>query len=230
MTRRRSGLVVLAWRVGSAKARVTCKSKCLPAMVDCGAFLGPFVRTAGSELYSMYTVTVLKSRRPFVRWISRRADTDAIELPTELTPPLLPRPTVDGKVTTPCQRCAASNLECVIGGSNRGGRRVRRKTLPNQDTANLDRGSEHGLGETLSTIPEADDPTTLGANTFGVRNDMTTANATAMALDPALQAAPIETLQGEGDLPRATRESSTTTNGNIAFNDLQNPSDALGIL
>lgn len=107
---------------------------------------------------------------------------------------------------------------------------MRRKTLPNQDTSNLDRAPEHEVDKTLSTVPEVDDPTTLGTDTFGVRNDMTTAPATAMALDPALQAAPVVSVQAEGDLPRATRESSTTTNGKIAFNDLQNPSDALGIL
>ncbi|KAH7063155.1 hypothetical protein B0J12DRAFT_641616 [Macrophomina phaseolina] len=34
------------------------------------------------------------------------------------------------KPKLPCDRCKAQNLECVLGGSNRGGRRVRRKTLP----------------------------------------------------------------------------------------------------
>jgi hypothetical protein len=32
-------------------------------------------------------------------------------------------------VTTPCERCKANRLECVIGSSNRGGRRVRKRTL-----------------------------------------------------------------------------------------------------
>merc|ERR1712070_126623 len=44
-------------------------------------------------------------------------------------------PVVDGVPTTPCERCKANNLECVIGSSNRGGRRVRKRTL---DQANLD--------------------------------------------------------------------------------------------
>jgi len=32
-------------------------------------------------------------------------------------------------ITTPCQRCKATGAECVIGSSNRGGRRVRKRTL-----------------------------------------------------------------------------------------------------
>jgi hypothetical protein len=34
---------------------------------------------------------------------------------------------VDGVVTTPCVRCKATGQECVIGSSNRGGRRVRKR-------------------------------------------------------------------------------------------------------
>lgn len=47
----------------------------------------------------------------------------------------------------------------------------------------------------------------------------------AMFLDPALRTDPKDAFMGAG----ATRESSTGS-GNIAFNELQNPSDALGIL
>jgi len=44
-------------------------------------------------------------------------------------------PVVDGVAITPCERCKANNLECVIGSSNRGGRRVRKRTA---DQAQLD--------------------------------------------------------------------------------------------
>jgi len=47
---------------------------------------------------------------------------------------------VDGVITTPCQRCKATGAECVIGSSNRGGRRVRKRTLDQaelEDTVSL---------------------------------------------------------------------------------------------
>lgn len=117
-------------------------------------------------------------------------------------------PDVDGVITTPCQRCKATGQECVIGGSNRGGRRVRRKVLqqsvPNDTPASID------LATSSADISEV------------VVSKAELSPGPAMFLDPALQSTDFSTGSG-------TRESSTGV-GNIAFSELQNPSDALGIL
>lgn len=128
-------------------------------------------------------------------------------------------------VTTPCQRCKATGQECVIGGSNRGGRRVRRKAA-GHDTS-LGTSDQSFLSSSLPDIPDSTVPRS-NLNGFGILDNMRSSPGTAMMIDPALQSA--ETSAGaEGYMPAGTRESSTGT-GNIAFNDLQNPSDALGIL
>lgn len=138
---------------------------------------------------------------------------------------LADRPTVNGQVTTPCQRCAASDLECVIGGSNRGGRRVRRKTIPHQDTSQLERSSEHDLESSLSQGPSSGGAADVTAQGIDMPSMMDTGpgRESVIPLDPALR--PANRVSGLD----ASRESSTGA-GNIAFNDLQNPSDALGIL
>lgn len=70
-------------------------------------------------------------------------------------------------------------------------------------------------------------PSGVAAGLYDLSSDRSAvAGAGGMTLDPALQPSDVSA----GELARGTRESSTTTNGNIAFNDLQNPSDALGIL
>ncbi|KAI5362464.1 hypothetical protein Slin15195_G061210 [Septoria linicola] len=156
-------------------------------------------------------------------------------------------PTVDGVVTTPCERCKVTGLECVIGSSNRGGRRVRKRTL-----------DQSGLADKSAQQPPRDSPAIGGANDLiqyasdnlsptqgraewpqsdygapmsgnGIGIDLNPPTPDGTMLDPALQAADAnarESLLAN----HATRESSTATSGNIAFNDLQNPSDALGIL
>ncbi|KAF2764009.1 hypothetical protein EJ03DRAFT_42969 [Teratosphaeria nubilosa] len=142
-------------------------------------------------------------------------------------------PVVDGVVTTPCERCKANSLECVIGSSNRGGRRVRKRTLSQAgldndtvepDTPNLD-----------STLGASDFTQAASGPNYGFEIPTAIPNMTqvppspspAMFLDPALRAdAPKDPYAGPGGM---TRESSTGSGG-IQFNELQNPSDALGIL
>lgn len=153
--------------------------------------------------------------------------------------------------TPPCERCKANDLECVIGSSNRGGRRVRKRTL---EQAQLDEGDatrgtrtpetptfdSSALGfassaqrETLggSHVREAIGPGSSIAGQHGFEMSGVTlpsinpSPSAAMFLDPALRTDPKDAFMGAG----ATRESSTGS-GNIAFNELQNPSDALGIL
>ena len=136
------------------------------------------------------------------------------------------RPTVDGAVTTPCDRCKITGQECIIGGSNRGGRRVRRKTVENDDSRLESEASF--LDTSLPDVPEVNVSRTQ-SHGFGLPNAMSTSpGAAPMFIDPALQSG--DALGGADPyMMGVTRESSTGT-GSIAFNDLQNPSDALGIL
>ncbi|KAK3047441.1 hypothetical protein LTR09_011189 [Extremus antarcticus] len=130
-------------------------------------------------------------------------------------------PMVNGVVTTPCARCKSTGQECVIGGSNRGGRRVRRKTL-DQDTSQLNTEPsflEESLNDILETPAPGPDDGTLGFSGM--------AAPSAMMIDPALQSGDAS-LGANPYIAAGTRESSTGVG--ITFNDLQNPSDALGIL
>lgn len=100
---------------------------------------------------------------------------------------------------------------------------MRRKTVPEQDTSAFDRSLELDDDRSLAEVSKATgpaNPSNRGHDGLGV------AGGAPLTLDPALQGS-----QGApgGEISRSTRESSTM-NGNIAFNDLQNPSDALGIL
>ncbi|PIA94108.1 hypothetical protein CB0940_07999 [Cercospora beticola] len=154
--------------------------------------------------------------------------------------------TEDGKLTTPCARCKASGLECVIGSSNRGGRRVRKRTLDQAGLANnnvqqprespaISGASVHFTPDTLSSgqthtgWPQSDYGPAIPQSGTGMGADLNPPAPDAIMLDPALQAADANARESLLTNP-ATRESSIGTSGNIAFNDLQNPSDALGIL
>lgn len=113
----------------------------------------------------------------------------------------------------------------MIGGSNRGGRRIRRKTLNHSAPDGADQPtharSQPGEGDQTSILDHDD-------NAAGYPGALQSAPGPAIMIDPALQ--PGETSAGpEPYLEMGTRESSAGV-GNIAFNDLQNPSDALGIL
>lgn len=143
-------------------------------------------------------------------------------------------PTVDGVPVTPCERCKANNLECVIGSSNRGGRRVRKRTVEQaqlEDDAGGLRPAPHTPGFDTSGVDfsSAAQASEL-AHGFGIGAQslslpaMNASPSPAMFLDPALRSDAKDATFAE-----ATRESSAENN-NIAFDDLQNPSDALGIL
>ena len=147
------------------------------------------------------------------------------------------RPIVDGNITTPCKRCAATGQECVIGSSNRGGRRVRRKTIQSADEQSQSPTTKR---EPSSVIPTLTEQSEAGADYSGLQPDHANINplnrspSTGMLLDPALQNADptlssMDPMNGNGSLMPPTRESSTSSNvfGN---QELQNPSDALGIL
>lgn len=132
-------------------------------------------------------------------------------------------PIVDGVATPPCQRCKVNNLECIIGSSNRGGRRVRKRTL---EQAGLD-GNVEPETPLADTIGDASDfiQRSIPAQSFDM-SSVPAVNASpspAMFLDPVLRS---ESKDGYSGI----RESSAGSSNNITFNELQNPSDALGIL
>lgn len=129
----------------------------------------------------------------------------------------------------------------MIGSSNRGGRRVRKRTF---DQAGL--GEDSTPASTRNTLSESNTLASSADHRNSSTHYRTEATPTHSAwlpdgygniqhrernsptpgimLDPALQAADTnarELLEGRN---------SSTGSENIAFNDLQNPSDALGIL
>ncbi|KAF1998948.1 hypothetical protein P154DRAFT_621229 [Amniculicola lignicola CBS 123094] len=107
---------------------------------------------------------------------------------------------LDNDGSIPCLRCKRDNLDCILGGSNRGGRRVRKpkplgiEQLPPLTPYGQDDVAFNGLG-TVGTSPWAQTGTTE---------------------QPQNQSL------GQGR--------SESSNSDDPFSDLQNPSDALGIL
>lgn len=99
----------------------------------------------------------------------------------------------------PCLRCKRDNLDCVLGGSNRGGRRVRRKTV-----------DENALPSLTNYHQEE--------SSFPLGNVGTT---------PWIRSDPVSQPQ-EGEDQLNTSE--TSTSDELTFTNIQNPSDALGIL
>lgn len=152
-------------------------------------------------------------------------------------------------LSTPCERCKVSKLACVIGSSNRGGRRVRHKRTLEQAGLSDDISTSKSKktpktpktprtqsvdqitfpSDHISPIkqPTGWRPAEYGSNN-GIGTDVTPSTPSMMA-NPALQVADPDARENSLLANRATRESSAAS-GNIAFNDLQNPSDALGIL
>ena len=114
----------------------------------------------------------------------------------------------------------------MIGGSNRGGRRVRRKTLDHESSIATSEPSF--LDSSLPDIPESG----IGGHQhdgMGLQHGPQSVVGQPMMIDPALQAGDASAGAAvDGFMAGSTRESST--GAGIAFNDLQNPSDALGIL
>lgn len=116
---------------------------------------------------------------------------------------------LDADGSIPCLRCKRDNLDCVLGGSNRGGRRVRKPKPPPAPEPQTD--------HTLTTIaPYAQEEVPFpGIGTVGT--------------SPWTQHDTIARQSGgaEDQLPRSE---SATSSDEIPFPNLQNPSDALGIL
>lgn len=122
---------------------------------------------------------------------------------------------MDGVVTTPCKRCKATGQECIIGASNRGGRRVRKRKPEALEESYLDSTS---TGDDLFVAyPAATSHNAEGQPTSTVLLDPALQNSSAPAPDHG------QALDTRVD---ATRESSTSS----VLDQLQNPSDALGIL
>ncbi|KAH7075245.1 hypothetical protein FB567DRAFT_536458 [Paraphoma chrysanthemicola] len=113
---------------------------------------------------------------------------------------------LDESGSIPCLRCKRDNLDCVLGGSNRGGRRVRKKPR-------IDEGSSSAPALPPLTTPRTDDGSFHALGNLGTWSH-----------EPAAQQ---QYPGGEDD--HATRSGSSNTD-ELHFNNLQNPSDALGIL
>lgn len=145
---------------------------------------------------------------------------------------------MNGVPTTPCKRCKTTGQECVIGSSNRGGKRVRRKTLQSE-SGSLEPDGNISLPSILNEEVKtgaAPDDYVFGQFARTASEYARPTPSPRMMLDPALQNADTSRRMMEpntvtGSLtgpPQATRESST--NSNVFGQELQNPSDALGIL
>lgn len=105
----------------------------------------------------------------------------------------------DNNGTVPCLRCKRDNLDCVLGGSKRGGRRVRRKTV------------EENVLPPLTSYHQEE-------SSFPLGNVGTT---------PWVQSDPASRLQDRDD---QLHTSETSASDDMSFSNIQNPSDALGIL
>ncbi|KAK7537176.1 uncharacterized protein J3D65DRAFT_645916 [Phyllosticta citribraziliensis] len=128
----------------------------------------------------------------------------------------------DGKAQLPCQRCKRESLECVLGGSNRGGRRVRKKPLPQI-------GDAHQASSGVFSVPPPPPPPAAGeSNSVGFHGLGTIGTTTnGSPTEQRLNFRTIETNNARP--PPETAPQSTGTNP-MEFDNLQNPSDALGIL
>ncbi|KAH8726547.1 hypothetical protein GQ44DRAFT_705808 [Phaeosphaeriaceae sp. PMI808] len=106
----------------------------------------------------------------------------------------------------PCLRCKRDNLDCVLGGSNRGGRRVRKK---------------HRIDDTptTTTIPPPLTASRADGESFHALGNLGTWSQEPSAIQP----------QYEGEDDHAMQSSSSNVD-DLQFSNLQNPSDALGIL
>ncbi|KAH6882105.1 hypothetical protein BKA58DRAFT_13751 [Alternaria rosae] len=115
---------------------------------------------------------------------------------------------LDSDNSIPCLRCKRDNLECVLGGSNRGGRRERKKKRVDESQSQLEPQSQQPLPSLANTAPEG---------SFHTLGNL----GTTWSQDPGVQ--PF------GEELQASRSGSSNTD-ELPFSNLQNPSDALGIL
>ncbi|KAF2759045.1 hypothetical protein EJ05DRAFT_509914 [Pseudovirgaria hyperparasitica] len=123
----------------------------------------------------------------------------------------------------PCLRCKREDLECILGGSNRGGRRIRRKTIdpqvgpssyPTIYTHTQEEVEESAYGQ-------------LSAATAWATHPLPTQSPT--QLRPQLPDLNSESRYRELQPPEIDRSRSLSSE-QLSFPKLQNPSDALGIL
>ncbi|KAF2157506.1 hypothetical protein K461DRAFT_273688 [Myriangium duriaei CBS 260.36] len=149
----------------------------------------------------------------------------------------------DGTPHPPCQRCKREGKDCVIGSSNRGGRRIRKSTLNQAQNIKSDGDKDatdvswqmDGIQPSSPKLASTEIPSSVtGPPTFTVRPPSSTAHITtsdtsmAMSIDPSLGGAGAG---ANGNLSAGeTRLTSRSSSDDIPFNDLQNPSDALDIL
>lgn len=115
----------------------------------------------------------------------------------------------DADNSIPCLRCKRDNLDCVLGGSNRGGRRVRKKRVEGAEGSQVQQQQQHALPPLTANVPEDGNFHTLG--NLGTWSEQTVAQP-----------------QYSEDGHAARSESSNTDE--LPFSNFQNPSDALGIL
>ncbi|KAF2821893.1 hypothetical protein CC86DRAFT_470525 [Ophiobolus disseminans] len=113
---------------------------------------------------------------------------------------------LDESGSIPCLRCKRDNLDCVLGGSNRGGRRVRKKPRIDDPPA------------TTTTLPPLTAPRTDDGGSFHALGNLGT-----WSHEPSVQQ------QQYVDDDQGARSGSSNTD-ELHFTNLQNPSDALGIL
>ncbi|KAG8625435.1 hypothetical protein KVT40_007186 [Elsinoe batatas] len=123
----------------------------------------------------------------------------------------------DGAPQPPCQRCKREGKECVIGSSNRGGRRVRKSTLAANEQDERSQSPKPGDESVNSTIFSIETAPTAPMNGLPLPP---------MQIDPAL----IGYGQNHKLPPPDVQPGSRSSSDDVPFNDLQNPSDALSIL
>ncbi|KAF2124253.1 hypothetical protein P153DRAFT_379767 [Dothidotthia symphoricarpi CBS 119687] len=121
---------------------------------------------------------------------------------------------LDNDGSIPCLRCKRDNLECVLGGSNRGGRRVRKKRV--------DDARSHSQTLPPLTATGADD------DSFHTQGNLGTWSQEVGAQHVQHQFGHDTQQPFDQDGQAAQSDSSNTDE--LPFSNLQNPSDALGIL
>ncbi|KAF1835644.1 hypothetical protein BDW02DRAFT_638465 [Decorospora gaudefroyi] len=115
---------------------------------------------------------------------------------------------LDSDNSIPCLRCKRDNLDCVLGGSNRGGRRERKKKPVEDAHPQSESQAQQPLPSLTATAPEG---------SFHTLGNL----GTTWSQDPGVQHL--------GEELDASRSGSSNTD-ELPFSNLQNPSDALGIL
>ncbi|KAH4122214.1 hypothetical protein HBI25_087430 [Parastagonospora nodorum] len=123
---------------------------------------------------------------------------------------------LDESGSIPCLRCKRDNLDCVLGGSNRGGRRVRKK--PRLEDAPANQATATTANATI--LPPLIAPRTDDGGSFHALGNM----GTTWSQEPNTQ----QQQYGSED-DQGMRSGSSNTD-ELQFSNLQNPSDALGIL